>query len=329
MLRIFTGGAGTGKTVLALEKARRLAAEGFSVLLTCFNRALAGWLGAAARAASPAPEVMCFHELCESFAGAAGLLDARPEHPDQAYWDVRLPELLLEAADRLPDRRFDAIVVDEGQDFLETWWAPLELTMRDPGHGILYVFHDDNQSVFRRTRVLPDGLVPVPLTRNLRNSHEIHDAVRRYYSGGDYVSEGPQGPGVRFVRLADPEQAPRELGRVLHHLVHDEKLKLADVVVLSGRSLTHTAALKTRLKDLTHAGSFRLHPGWPDEEGAVLVESVRRFKGLERSVVVLVELEEHLADPAVLYVALSRARNLLVVLGTDEVAGRLGLRAEA
>jgi hypothetical protein len=320
------GGAGTGKTVLALEKARRLAAEGFSVLLTCFNRALADWLRTQAATAAPAPDVLNFHDLCRSFAEQAGLLPAMPEHPDQQFWDQRLPELLLEAVDRLPDRRYDAIVVDEGQDFPDTSWEPLQLTQADPDHGIIYVFHDDNQSIFKRGTTLPKDLLPVPLTRNLRNSHEIHAAVRRYYSGLEYVSDGPEGPAVRFHRLPDLEHLPRELGRVLHHLVHDEKLRLADIVVLTGRSLTHAAKVPTRLRDVTQAGSFRLHQGWPDEEGAVLVESVRRFKGLERSAVVLVELEEHLTDAALLYVALSRARNLLVVVGTEEVGRGLGLR---
>ena len=59
------------------------------------------------------------------------------------------------------------------------------------------------------------------------------------------------------------------------------------------------------------------------------LEDVRRFKGLERSAVVLVELEEHLDDAARLDVALSRARNLLVVLGTQEARRRLGFAGVA
>lgn len=319
------GGAGTGKTVLALEKARRLATEGFSVLLTCFNHALADWLHSAAASSSPSPDVMSFHELCRRFAEQSGLLASWPADPDQAFWDQRLPELLLGAVDRLPEKRYDAIVVDEGQDFLDTWWEPLLLTMRDPDNGIIYVFHDDNQALFRRANTLPAGLVPVALTRNLRNSQAIHETVSRYYAGGGYESGGPEGPGVTFHPITGPEQLPRELGRVLHHLVHGDKLRLADIAVLTGRSLTLATKAATCLRGVDRAGSFRLHLGWPDEEGAVLVESVRRFKGLERSAIVLVELEDRLDDPAALYVALSRARNVLVVIGRPEVEAGIGL----
>jgi len=41
-----SGCAGSGKTMLAMEKARRLASEGFTVLFTCFNRNLAHWIDA-------------------------------------------------------------------------------------------------------------------------------------------------------------------------------------------------------------------------------------------------------------------------------------------
>lgn len=41
---VILGVAGSGKTLIAAEKARRLAAEGFDVLLTCFNRPLAEFL---------------------------------------------------------------------------------------------------------------------------------------------------------------------------------------------------------------------------------------------------------------------------------------------
>lgn len=59
------GGAGTGKTVLALEKARRLAGEGFRTLLTCYNRQLADHL-ARLCADTGNLDVMSFHQLCHS-----------------------------------------------------------------------------------------------------------------------------------------------------------------------------------------------------------------------------------------------------------------------
>ena len=45
-------------------------------------------------------------------------------------------------------RRYDALIVDEAQDFHPDWWVPLQLLLEDPDEGSLYVFYDDNQRIF-------------------------------------------------------------------------------------------------------------------------------------------------------------------------------------
>jgi hypothetical protein len=55
------------------------------------------------------------------------------------FWDEQLPAFLAEAVDALGPR-FDALIVDEAQDFDEAWWLPLQMLLRDPDHGIVYVF---------------------------------------------------------------------------------------------------------------------------------------------------------------------------------------------
>jgi len=128
---LIEGCAGSGKTMLAVEKARRLSEEGFRTLFVCFNRALAGWargsLGAGA-----AVDVHTFHELCALKAEEAAipLPDYRPRPPPQEFWDHTLPNALFEARERLVPR-YDAIIVDEGQDFRESWWVPLEAWLED------------------------------------------------------------------------------------------------------------------------------------------------------------------------------------------------------
>lgn len=63
------------------------------------------------------------------------------------YFSVRLAEQLITAVDLLGPL-YDAIVVDEAQDFLENWWLPLQLLLSDPDNGILYLFYDDNQNIY-------------------------------------------------------------------------------------------------------------------------------------------------------------------------------------
>jgi len=88
---------GTGKTILAREKARRLAAEGFRTLLVCFNQPLARTL-ADDLAGAPAPgglDVLTFHELCLRMGREAGTLPVpEPAEKIQDWWDVVLPHAL-------------------------------------------------------------------------------------------------------------------------------------------------------------------------------------------------------------------------------------------
>lgn len=111
------GGAGSGKTWLAMEKARRLAMEGKRVALICYSRGLAEYLSRRvdtfARGQRPA-YAGTFH-----FLGIGWGVPAGSDH-DSAYWERELPQLMASMAARRPFfERFDAIVIDEAQDFAE------------------------------------------------------------------------------------------------------------------------------------------------------------------------------------------------------------------
>ncbi len=138
------GCAGSGKTMIAMEKARRLASEGFEVLLICYNAALATYL---AKSAPEGVTVMNFHGLCREFIKEGGFV-LRPVKDQQELFDTVMPEMLLEAIDKIGPQ-FDAIIVDEGQDFKENWWLPLVSLLHDQDQGILFVFYDDNQNIYQ------------------------------------------------------------------------------------------------------------------------------------------------------------------------------------
>ena len=141
------GAAGTGKTVLAMEKARRLALAGQRVLVLCFNVPLARELAAGADGFA----VETFHAFCRRLARQAGLRFETPKQGRGAarFWGEEAPMLLLDALQQLPaDVRYDAIVVDEGQDFLPDWWPCLDEALRRNREGTLYAFYDSNQNIY-------------------------------------------------------------------------------------------------------------------------------------------------------------------------------------
>src|SRR5918997_5836857 len=90
------GPAGSGKTMLAVEKARRLEQEGFRVLLLCFNQPLARHLAAQLEPESRTGrlDVYTFHELCLRMGREAGVLPPEPAVKDRTWWDTTLPKAL-------------------------------------------------------------------------------------------------------------------------------------------------------------------------------------------------------------------------------------------
>jgi superfamily I DNA and RNA helicase len=218
---------------------------------------------------------------------------------------------MLEALDRRPELKFDAIVVDEGQDFPEQWWDVLELSQSDANHPVFYVFYDDNQQIYRESTVLPDGLAPIPLTVNLRNSRPIHRLAARRYDGSDFTCVGPEGREAEMVVVSDTRSMKNEISRALHRLTQEEGVKPAEIAVLTGKSLGDSDA-----SEAGRIGVFEVEQSDIEQDEKITFDTVRRFKGLERSTIVLCEMEKASRD--LVYVALTRARSHLITIGSKE-----------
>ena len=118
------GVAGSGKTLLAVEQARRYAVSGKRTLMLCYNKSLATWIGNALNTdeVENQVEVRTFHGFCASACAQANV-EFTPDSSDN-FWTEHTAELLSETSHLIDP--FDAIVVDEGQDFRETWWIAIE-----------------------------------------------------------------------------------------------------------------------------------------------------------------------------------------------------------
>ncbi|MCC7354239.1 MAG: NERD domain-containing protein/DEAD/DEAH box helicase [Anaerolineae bacterium] len=303
------GCAGSGKTFLAMEKAQRLAREGFRVLLTCYNRNLADWMRASLRHI-PALTISNYHRLALDWAHRAGVSASGSR--SLRYYSESLPAALAQAVARLPDR-FDAIIADEGQDFDAAWWAPLESLLSDSERGIFYIFYDDNQRIYERREHYPVPAAPYVLTQNCRNTQAIHRTVMSFYRAGATPScLGPAGRMPEIVPCRAGSEEPAALLHVLRHLTGQEKVSLESVIVL-----TPCSPQRSHWQDGLRIGEFELTWDLQEPGHRVLCCSIPAFKGLERPVVVLTELARMTKGERdmLLYVALSRARHHLVVLG--------------
>jgi hypothetical protein len=309
------GGAGTGKTLLALEKACRLAEGGARVLLTCYNEPLGEHLSRLTEG-FPTITTAGFHSVCGRLARLAGIKLAGSS--DDLYKRV-LPDAMLEAVSREEGLKFDAVVVDEGQDFRDGWLTVLRFCLRDSDNGQFYVFHDDNQKVYGHSggwlKELPQARYH--LTRNLRNTRAIHLCSKPWYGGKATQSAGPEGVPVDWRVAKRKDELVAMVKGAVADLIERQKIPPGDVAVLTGGRMNGNPFGSGR----TIAG-VPFSPAGKGAEGKLIFDTVRRFKGLDRPVVLLVNVEE-LMEPEMVYVAVTRPTVLLMVFGTQTAVGRI------
>ena len=332
------GPAGSGKSMLAAEKARRLASEGYRTLLVCFNQRLATTMQRdLASAKRPAGlTVTTFHRLCELVGSRAGVLPQRPSLLPQEWWDQTLPDALDAAIDAEPDKRYHAVIVDEGQDFAHGWLESLGMMLFDHKEDVFWVFHDPAQALFR-----PDVVGQLGLERlELFEDHRTPPAVSRLASrfrGDDAEIDvfREEGLPAEIVDASAGEGTVEAVRKTLHRLIVEEQVPEFRIAVLSGATPTKSSVWAQRKfgnavlwnEALDEAGRSKGLPpeDVPDEPGdVVLFETIRRFKGLEREVIVLCELPEDAGRlDELLYVGLTRATTHVVVIAPPALAERL------
>ncbi len=290
------GGPGTGKSWLALEQTSRYAAAGQRVLFVCYSRGLSRWFAQAitTRGLDHRVTVRTFHGLGTELGVAV------PDDHDQRWWDEVLPGELLARA----RPTYDALVVDEAQDFADSWWPPLLALLRQRR---LFVAGDEAQAVFAgRSGRPPLELASMTLVDNLRNTVQIA-AVVNPFAEERMVFRGGDGMPVEHVPAA-PAQATAAADAVVDRLLEQ------------GVPGGHIALLTTAHRHPYHRGAEEQlgkdgywDAYWMDDE--VFYGTVMGFKGLERPVVVLaVDGFHDGVARSVMYAGLSRARDRLIVV---------------
>jgi len=306
------GCAGSGKTMIAAKKAQMLARLGKRVLLTCFNENLAAWLNTSDFAHQNI-RIAHFHGFCREEIDAAKEVDL-PSLADSGldadtYYGERMPEALeLAALER--ETGFDAVIVDEGQDFKPAWLQVLYNLLADQDQDVFYIFYDDNQRIYNQGRI-PFQFPRYRLTRNMRNTNPVFEYVRRYYHSPDAIKpSGIDGPEPWLI--PDYEDEYLALQEVLEHL-ESQRIPLQNIAILTPREREKSRWGRKPAQPGRYNLVWNLHPlKWQ-----VACCTIHSFKGLERPVIILTELEHlypRLAEE-LLYVATSRAKDYLVVLG--------------
>lgn len=337
------GTAGSGKTLMALDLARRLSESGDRVLFLCYNLFLEAWLKEHTQAASAdggsdgVVDVYNYHNNVFRLAQLADIDVGDSSSWTGAEWrdwEANAPAVLsdaivaLEGGDEFD--KYDVIIVDEAQDFLPHWWSPIEDLLSDRDSGRLYLFLDEKQALRPDfdSSALPPDLLTLKFDINMRNPRLIAESGAKLVGSEiQFLSGTPDGLAPIIHKAISPEMVITTL--------RDELRKLFNIgikpsqIVLIGQSAYSKGPLRdtASIHDIplvTHVASWRQNQG-------ILVTTARSFKGMEADVVIIYGTTDfHTTFTKTdLHVAWTRARARLIIIGEhgevlDEARGRVG-----
>ena len=289
-----SGGAGTGKTFLAIELAKRWAGEGSHVILSCHSP----WL----------------KRFLESKFAFPGLV-------------VSLASGISTAARRAGVHKFDALIIDEGQDLLN--WSSLERLDRHLKGGLengkWCFFYDVNNQAGLFGPIDKDALrllesshpALVPLRKNCRNTQLILEKVKSLLGADMGIQGVGEGPHVRQTTVDSIEASALMIEREITYILGKGGLPGGSLTILSSEPFRKSSISlldKDLLRELIVLDEYALRSFPP---GRISFSEISSFKGLENEAIMVVDLpfpnERELHYPEH-YVAMSRARAILSLI---------------
>jgi len=316
---IIEGGAGTGKTVLALDHAQTLAKQGLKTLLLCYNQKLGDTLKEKSEGIDNLYP-MSFHQFCDwrikqvkSDTNQDLLKESEINYPNEDKFDVLMPDALTESYDISPIK-YDVIIIDEGQDFKDEYWLAIEELRERNSDTRLYIFKDGNQAIYASTDELPINKEPLFLFDNCRNTKHIHNLAYQYYQGEEIEAPEIEGEKINFIIENSLNKQAQIIDKKIAQLINEEDIEPKDIAVIVMDNFYKAEELlkETRNKKLWAFKEF-------SPKTKVLVETAKRFKGLEANIIFLWILNSSQMNDKLLYISISRARFRLLIIGDNSI----------
>ena len=359
------GPAGSGKSLVVAARAAKLALEGKDVLVVCYNMTLVNYLRdlcARWKSQLKRREVVNkvtwihFHQWCKRTCYELGARDDYKKfwsdrlggsndedaQVGESVFDHELSEFVARVIDTQPDivRKYDAILVDEGQDFLPGWWDVLRKVKKDDGEMLLVA--DASQDVYSKARNWTDEAMkgagfPGGQWFQLSGSYRLPisflpklRAFAHHFLPTDLADipeltqetflEDLEGEfHLRWVSTEKPHQMKVCLDEILRlmSLNEGEVIPVPDITVL----VSSTAEGLHLAKELNERNILTIDTfaeGWKVEkrkkitfykgDARVKLTTVHSFKGIESRAMVICLAKGGTSDTAVAYTALTRLK---------------------
>ncbi len=321
-----SGPAGSGKTMIAQWIAAAYHQQGKKVLMLCYNKVLEAWI----KQSTPdnSFEVRSFFSICKERIVAAGEPFVVPSDgkAQNDFWTKEAPDQFFSVlTDTNDESKYDVILVDEAQDFHEDWWMSVQLLLRDPDNGGLYMFRDPNQrGVYGHGTEYPSANVfDVTLEENCRNTKSINTYCSHIIESEIASAEtSPEGvvPEINEA-LKELQVRAKAVKDTINKLLADgfDPSQIALLSLYNKKNAQSTLSRLESINNIPLTGDRYQVEQWV--EGTVLWGStIKSFKGLEADCVIITDLHPVGGNftQSDLYVACSRAKHKLFLFPASQ-----------
>ena len=320
---ITQGSAGTGKTMIAMESAVRAAHEGKKVFLTCYNRLIGEWMQKQLEEYKDRITVSSLHSFL--FEQSKGFDYDQTQSNKQDFYSKYLPLLLRDIYRKGINKKFDKLIIDEGQDLIREEYLSLFDSILNGGlsNGFWEIYGDfERQAIYAQLSreemfaLIDKTVQPTKflLKINCRNTKQIGEetSLLSGFEEPPFLLEYLEGIPVEYAFYNDPIHQMQLLDEQLRKL-SDSGLPLNELIILSPKRFENSCAGLVSgftIAEIKHANEISTTHNFFG------FATVQAYKGMESNYVLITDIEDLASETAksLLYIGMSRARYGLILL---------------
>lgn len=320
---LIRGGAGTGKTLIAVQETIKSVAREQRAALFCFNNNLGKWLSTCFEYPMFRPEYAgTFHKfMIDTLAKhGTGYTFPADEYLQQVFYRETLPDLALPLIKKSMDK-YDMIIIDEAQDLINEKYLDVIDASLAGGmtHGKWRMFGDFSMQAIYSDTTSPDFMLDMldmrtsyikfRLTVNCRNTKPICEEICTVtgYKPPHEMWMKVDGPPVNYITYSTEDESEQKLQNLLGDLISNG--------VPSNR-ITILSPVKRESSVVNRIRKYKIAEFKVKGNDTVTFCTIQGFKGLENAVIILTDITTY-GNEKLMYVALSRATAGLYVIESD------------
>tara|TARA_B100000965_G_scaffold357931_1_gene336982 strand:+ start:422 stop:2296 length:1875 start_codon:yes stop_codon:yes gene_type:complete len=357
VIQKLSGVAGSGKTRVIAIRAASLAKLGKKILVICYNITLKNYLkkeieGTKYDFDPTNIDIFYFHDFCKAYREFRNI-----EYPDEGSMQKN-DELEKEKIirDKIENRNlsanYDAIIIDEGQDFKETWFKLLRNFLSQ--NGEMLIAFDDKQNIYSIKKFKISGVGSGRwgvLNKGYRLLNEHIKLVNKFSNEflTDFKSDEenpiietntqhtlPFEPNSlsKWINVNNIVESRDMVCEMLNHLDKNQKLDFSDTAILvpdhdEGINLREHILEYFKNKNLKISDIFSKNPDRQrdakkifnvfDSDRRLKMSTINSFKGWERrNIIILIPYKTDKNFDFKMYTSMTRVREKLIIINLSE-----------